>query len=158
MKQRSLFILTTLAAVSLVLSVACNREQPDENWLGTSTDPTATATASATHPGSPGGTALVPEVASGTTLIVVLGDGSIGVQDESIPPGPAILTVENRGTQLHNLFIEGEQINRAAGDPIAAGGSSTVDVMLRPGTYTLYCPVLDHRQKGEEKQITVSQP
>ncbi len=154
MKQRSLIL---LALFSLFLAIACRDEKPEETWLGTSTDTsgTATETASATAPGSPGGTAVVTDVDSGTTVLVVLEDGSIGVREQSIPPGPAVFTVENRGTQVHNLFIEGQGINRAAGDTIAQGQSATVDVMLKEGTYTLYCPVLDHREKGEQIQINV---
>jgi hypothetical protein len=66
-----------------------------------------------------------------------------------------MLTIENRGPGVHNLFIEGEGISRAAGDTIAANGSATIDVSLRPGTYTLYCPLSDHRQKGEQVRITI---
>jgi uncharacterized cupredoxin-like copper-binding protein len=150
MMQRSLIILCLLFTF-----IACRDEKPNETWLGTSTDTSATETASATAPGSPGGTAVVPDVATGTTVLVVLEDGSIAVREQSIPPGPAILTVENRGTQVHNLFIEGEGIDRAAGDTIAQGGTSNIDVMLKEGTYTFYCPVLDHREKGEQIQVTV---
>jgi uncharacterized cupredoxin-like copper-binding protein len=67
-----------------------------------------------------------------------------------------VLTVENRGTQVHNLFIEGEGINRAAGDTIDAGKSATVDVVFKPGTYTFYCPVLNHRESGEQTTVTIA--
>lgn len=151
MKQRSVFILI-LIAVSLVLIAACRDEAPEATVTGT------TETASATHPASPGGTAVVPSVDAGTTLVVVLENGSIGIQEQSIPPGVAVMTVENRGTEVHNLFVEGEQISRAAGDPIPAGGSTTFEVVLRPGKYLLYCPILDHRERGEYREITVAQP
>src|SRR5687768_15019829 len=127
MKQRSLIVIA-LVSLSLILFAACREETPaekKETWLGTSTDTSATAT----HPGSPGGAALVPDVAAGTTVLVLLEDNSIGVQGQTIPPGPAVLTIENRGSQIHNLFIEGEGINRAAGDTIAEGGSASVDVV-----------------------------
>lgn len=141
-----------LLASLLVLAIACgNRES--------ATDTAATldtaATDSATHPASPGGEALVPDVVSGTTVLVMLSDGSIAVREQSIPPGPAVLTVENRGTGVHNLFVEGEGISRAAGDNIAAGASASVDVNFKAGTYTMYCPVLDHREKGESVTVTV---
>lgn len=141
-----------LLASLLVLAIACgNRES--------ATDTAATldtaATDSATHPASPGGEALVPDVVSGTTVLVMLSDGSIAVREQSIPPGPAVLTVENRGTGVHNLYVEGEGISRAAGDNIAAGASASVDVNFKAGTYTMYCPVLDHREKGESVTVTV---
>jgi uncharacterized cupredoxin-like copper-binding protein len=143
-----------LLAVLLVISAACRNEHADPaDTAGTAVN--TSATESATHPASPGGEALVPDVVSGTTVLVMLSDGSIAVREQTIPPGPAILTVENRGTGVHNLFIEGEGISRAAGDNIAEGASGTVDVNFKAGSYTLYCPVLDHRQKGEQVQITI---
>jgi len=151
--------------------LAACRETPEEKketWLGTP-EPTATSTAaaigaetdtaSATHPASPGGTALVPDVAAGTTVLVMLNDNSIAVPTQSIPPGPAVLTVENRGSDVHNLFVEGPGVSRAAGDAIPEGRSSTVEVTFQPGTYTLYCPIGDHRTaQGEQVQVTIAAP
>lgn len=146
--------------ILIVTAVACSREKMtgSENEATTSADSAATATETATHPGSPGGTALVPDVAAGTSVLVVLEDNSLALPGQTIPPGPAVLTIENRGTTAHNLYVEGEGVNRAAGDNIAAGGSGTTDVVFKPGTYTFYCPVLDHRTKGEQATITIAAP
>lgn len=141
-----------LLAASLLLLPACREEKSDEPLL---VPQQQSATDSATHPASPGGAALVPDVSTGATVVVMLTEGSVAVREQTIPPGPAVLTVENRGKEVHNLYIEGEGINRAAGDTIAAGSSSVVDVNFKPGTYTLYCPVLNHREQGEQVQITI---
>ena len=156
MKQRILFALL----LTLLVAAACSRETTSTDTTATTPDTvnTATETASATHPASPGGTALVPDVAAGTSVLVVLEDNSLALPGQTIPAGPAVLTVENRGTGVHNLYIEGEGINRAAGDTIPAGGSATVDVLFKPGTYTFYCPVLNHRENGEQATITIAAP
>ena len=146
---------TTLLVASLVLFAACKPERAETDTAPALVPPQASATDSATHPASPGGAALVPDVTSGTTVLVMLTEGSIAVREQTIPPGPAILTVENRGKEVHNLFIEGEGISRAAGDTIVPGATQSVDVILKPGTYTLYCPVLNHRELGEQTEITV---
>lgn len=157
----------SLIAVLLFAVIACRQETAEEKkttWLGTpnpTDSATATAgdtaaTASATHPASPGGTALVPEVDAGTTILVMLNDNSIAVREQAIPPGPAVLTVENRGTEPHNLFVEGPGVSRAAGSPIAEKGSATVDVTFAAGTYVFYCPLSDHRQNGEEVRVTIA--
>jgi uncharacterized cupredoxin-like copper-binding protein len=158
--KRSLAIAFLL---TLLLTVACRKETPEEKntpWLGTTTDTSGTApdTASATHPGSPGGTAIVPDVTAGTTVLVMLNDNSIAVREQAIPPGPAVLTVENRGSDVHNLFIEGPGVSVAAGDAIDEGKSATTEVTFQPGTYTLYCPLGDHRTNGEQVQITIANP
>jgi uncharacterized cupredoxin-like copper-binding protein len=146
---------TALLISSLMVFAACKNNETATDTAASDTMAT-TETASATHPGSPGGTALVPEVVAGTTVLVLLQEGSIAVREQTIPPGPAVLTVENRGQEVHNLFIEGQGISRAAGDPIPEGQSATVDVNLQPGTYTLYCPIADHRTKGEQVQLTIN--
>lgn len=147
---------SALLAVSLVLLAACREEKADRDPA--LVPPVESATDSAAHPASPGGEALVPDVTAGATVLVMITEGSIAVREQTIPPGPAVLTVENRGKEVHNLFIEGEGISRAAGDTIAEGSSSTVDVNFKPGTYTLYCPVLNHREQGEQVQITIGGP
>lgn len=159
MTRRIVFaVLFTL--LTLLGSVACSREKMtgSVNETAAPTDTAGTASETATHPASPGGTALVPDVAAGTSVMVLLEDNSLAVRSQAIPAGTAVLTVENRGTGVHNLFIEGEGLNRAAGDNIAAGGSATVDVVFRPGTYTFYCPVLNHRENGEQATITIAAP
>jgi len=142
-----------LFASLLVLSLACAKTETATDTAATAGD--TAATESATHPASPGGEALVPDVVSGATVLVMISDGSIAVREQTIPPGPAVLTVENRGTGVHNLYIEGEGISRAAGDNIAQGGTATVDVNFKAGSYTLYCPVMDHRDKGERVSVTI---
>jgi uncharacterized cupredoxin-like copper-binding protein len=152
----------------LLAALACREETPEEKkttWLGTpnptetaGTAADTTAAATATHPASPGGTALVPEVESGTTVLVMLADNSIAVREQAIPPGPAVLTIENRGSEVHNLFVEGPGVSSAAGDTIPEGKSATLDVNFKPGTYMLYCPVANHREKGEQVTVTIAAP
>lgn len=135
-----------------IIAVAAGRSENDKDgsWLG------GTATQNdAKHPGSPGGTAVVPDVSAGTTVVVLLEDRRIAVRETAIPPGPAVFTVTNGGDQLHNLYIEGPGVKKAAGDPIAENGTRTVSEVLQPGTYTLHCPILDHREKGELTTFTV---
>lgn len=146
---------STLAVVLIVLFSACRREQPDTDTAGELMPQQQSATDSATHPASPGGTAVVPDVDVGATVLVMITEGSIAVREQTIPPGPAVLTIENRGKEVHNLFIEGEGISRAAGDTIAEGSSSTVDVVFKQGNYVLYCPVLNHREQGEQVTVTI---
>ena len=166
MKQRIVFAIL----LTLLVAAACSRETPPADGTDTgaaatgtpsvANDTTGTAgdTASGTHPASPGGTALVPDVAAGTSVMVLLEDNSLALPGQVIPPGPAVLTIENRGQNAHNLYIEGEGISRAAGDNIVAGGSAVVDVLFKPGTYTFYCPVLKHRENGEQATITIAAP
>ena len=140
----------------LVLSLAACRGENNDNTAVTDTTLT-TDTVTATHPASPGGTAIVPSTASGTTVQVTLADGRIAVQGaDAIPPGPAVLTVNNTGPGVHNLFVEGPGVNKAPDSgTIASGGMTTLDVTFQPGSYTLYCPVQNHREKGEAVTLVI---
>ena len=156
---------STVLSLLIVSLVACSKPaEPVANDTNAQGDLTATAaittdttgTVTGTHPASPGGTALVPSATGGTTVVVVIEDGSIAVQGQNIPPGPAVFTITNgSATNPHNLFVEGPSLSRAAGDMIPEKTSRSVDFPLQRGTYTLYCPVLDHRTRGEQATLTV---
>ena len=137
-------ILLTICTILIV--AACGREKQDnESWL----DPAASSTTTMPPP------ATMPEVAAGTTVLVTINDGHIATREASIPPGPAVLTVANAGKELHGLHVEGPNVQAALDEPIAAGGSGTIAVTFERGTYTFYCPVLDHREKGETLTVPI---
>ena len=164
MKQSSGFLSLILSTTLLVTAACGGGEKKETTWLGTpppdgttstETAGAATGTDTATHPGSPGGTAVVPDVAAGTTVLVMLETNSIAVREQSIPKGPAVITIENRSADAHALTIEGPGTS-VASDNIAAGQSGSLEVTFQPGTYTFYCSILDHRTKGEEVTVTIA--
>jgi uncharacterized cupredoxin-like copper-binding protein len=54
----------------------------------------------------------------------------------------------------HGIAIEGKGVDKD-GNVVQPGGTSTVTVALKPGTYTYYCPVPGHRKAGMEGTLTV---
>jgi plastocyanin len=70
---------------------------------------------------------------------------------------PAALTVSagaeleltNDGQALHNLTIEGTDVN----EDVEAGQSTTVSIDIDPGDYTMFCEY--HRTIGMEGTVTV---
>ena len=100
-------------------------------------------------------TATAPDVEAGMTILVTLNDGHIATQESSIPVGPAVLTVANAGQELHGLHVEGPGVKAALENPLDPNGSGTISVTFQDGEYVLYCPILDHREKGETLTITV---
>jgi plastocyanin len=66
--------------------------------------------------------------------------------------GPVTVEFTNDGEVAHALEIE--ELEEST-DTIDAGESTTLDVELEEGDYTIYCPVGDHRAQGMEGTLTV---
>jgi uncharacterized cupredoxin-like copper-binding protein len=65
------------------------------------------------------------------------------------------IVMANMSPLEHNVTIaSGTTVLGAT--PTFAGGTKTVTVKLKPGTYTFYCSVPGHRQAGMEGTLTVS--
>ncbi len=94
-----------------------------------------------------------PEVGAGT-VDVELSEYVIRMP-ESIQSGPTEFVVTNAGTEEHNFEIEGQGIEEELETNLQPGETGTLQVDLEPGTYTIYCPVNDHREHGMELTLTV---
>ena len=66
--------------------------------------------------------------------------------------GGATLVLANDGEFPHALAVEGGD---AATDTVDAGGSTELSLDLDPGSYTIFCPVGDHRDRGMEGTLVV---
>lgn len=123
-------------------------------------------------------------VAAAVAAIVALAIGGCGGDDEEQPPAPATgaeetvlvseteyeldpanptvsagtvaFEVSNDGEIEHNLEVEGPEGEVEFEENLSPGERGTLEVDLsEPGTYTWYCPVGDHRERGMEGEITV---
>ena len=69
--------------------------------------------------------------------------------------GAVRIVLRNEGDLAHNIHLErgGEDVG---GTPsFAPGGSKSVRLELRPGTYELLCTVGDHAELGMKGELTV---
>ena len=101
--------------------------------------------------GGPEGTA---EAESGTLSIPVGSGLSYKFADAEAPAGQ--LTIESLNDQPtdHNIAVDGNGVDEQ-GDVVSNGGTSTIDVDLKPGEYAFYCSVPGHREGGMEGKLTV---
>ena len=149
-----------LAAV-VVLLAACTRETPDVSQnspsQSTTMPPEQGAATQTTVPAS----ANNPETdepqsrptAASPTQEVHLIEYQIHLP-QSVPAGRVAFNVENGGKEKHAFEIEGNGVH--AETPVITSGSSTsLDVDLKPGTYTVYCPVDGHKDKGMKTSLVV---
>ena len=127
--------LTFALALTAILAMACPSKH---NEVAKPLGNPGTESADATNPASPGGTALVPETKAGETVLVTISDGTINVVNpDQVAPGPAVFTITNASQNVHNLFIDGPGVQKAAGNDMPAGAVANVNVDLQVGKYTL---------------------
>lgn len=74
---------------------------------------------------------------------------------QTLPAGKSSLLVVNSGKDNHGLVIEGNGVRFGTTEALTRGGSQSVDVDLKPGTYQVYCPVDGHKGKGMSRTLNV---
>lgn len=90
------------------------------------------------------------EATPGNAAPVVLSEFAID-GNLVVPPGAA-LDVVNEGSQVHNLYIEGDG-NTA---DLASGESEVLSLEgLDAGEYVVYCEIAGHREAGMETSMTI---
>ena len=115
------------------------------------------AASTSTSDSSPSSAAAAAGAAQGapTTVQVTAKEYQLSVSTTSFAPGRYTFQLVNGGTMTHGLEIDGPGVEDQKADLASPGGSSSITVTLKKGTYELYCPVPGHRQLGMETDITV---
>ena len=90
----------------------------------------------------------------GNTVNVTLSEYKIDMPS-TLTAGMTTFIVTNSGTKRHTLEIKGNSIDEKLKSALKQGESGTMQVELKPGTYTASCPVGDHEHKGMTLQIKV---
>lgn len=70
--------------------------------------------------------------------------------------GKVSIDFANASPVAHNVTIESSGGASVGATPTFQGGSKTVSLSLKPGTYKFYCSVPGHRQAGMEGTLTVN--
>jgi plastocyanin len=74
--------------------------------------------------------------------------------DISAAPGEITFELTNDGSAPHALEIEGSGVEESS-ETIDGGDSTSLAVDLDEGTYEIYCPVGDHKDRGMVGTLTV---
>ncbi len=83
-------------------------------------------------------------------------DGSLRFARSSLQAAPGRVAVEmtNPSSIPHAIGIRGPDVGES-GQTVASGGRSRVEAQLKPGRYTLFCPVAGHEQAGMKATLIV---
>ena len=74
----------------------------------------------------------------------------------SLSAGTTIVEQYNSGSDPHNLILERQGAVAFTFPSLDPGGDQRQTVNLTPGTWTLYCSLLDHKALGMQATLTVN--
>jgi plastocyanin len=132
-----------VAALALVVS-ACGGDDGEEE--ARPPPPPSPATTAPAPPPSGEGTVLENPADAG---------GELEFQKDSLtaPAGRITLVMFNPSSEVHNISVEGEDVDEKR-ELVGKGETSRVTVVLEPGEYTFYSSVPLHRDGGMEGTLT----
>ncbi|MGH7483084.1 MAG: hypothetical protein ACRELV_13090, partial [Longimicrobiales bacterium] len=90
------------------------------------------------------------DVAGEADVTATLTEWQITLSSESVAPGTVMFQVTNEGEYEHAFEVEGNG-EEFETDPIAPGSSATLTADLSPGTYEVYCPIVDEEHGSHEE-------
>ncbi|MGW7410268.1 cupredoxin domain-containing protein [Streptomyces sp. NPDC054833] len=134
------------------------------NWSGAAAGACAVALAAALsacgNSGSGGGTGATSSPAhnaeaGSTTVTVQLTEYHLALSSKTFKAGDYTFVAKNAGHIVHSLEIEGPGTEMRLPHGLQPGQSAQLKVMLKKGSYELYCPVDGHKDMGMKAEITV---
>jgi plastocyanin len=128
-----------LLVAAAVLLAACPGPRPED--------------AAENAPLRPAGTTAAPPAAPAVAEVQLL-EYEIRMAD-TLAAGPQRLRIANAGKERHSLAIEGPDVSAQLAGDLTGGDTHELSVTLKPGTYTVWCPVDTHRGKGMQRTLTV---
>ncbi len=162
------------AIVSAVALAACGSSNTAStaratNTAGSSTQAQSTPSAKSTSGGSSGAESTAttgspapassPAAGPATSLkLAADSNGELGYNTKQLTAkaGRVTITMTNMSPLEHNVTLaQGSKVLGAT--PTFQGGSKSLTLNLKPGTYSFYCSVPGHRAAGMEGTLTVTQ-
>lgn len=140
----------TLVAIALALGIsACG---------GSSGSSSSSKSAAATPPATSSSAASSSSPASSSLSIAADPSGALKFTKSSLTAKAGTVTISftNNSSLDHNLTVQQGTSGPVMGaTPTFAGGTKTLKLTLKAGTYTFYCSVPGHRAAGMQGTLTV---
>jgi uncharacterized cupredoxin-like copper-binding protein len=124
---------------------------------GCGSSSTTTSSSAAAPTTSSSATSSAPAPASGSLSLAANPEGQLKYETTSLTAkaGAVSIAFTNSSSLAHNLTIASSSGSVVGATPTFSGGSKTLSLNLKPGTYKFYCSVPGHRQAGMEGTLTV---
>jgi nitrite reductase (NO-forming) len=91
-------------------------------------------------------------IAAGQRVRVEMTEFKYTMGATEVPAGTVSFELVNAGAVEHSFIIEGTD---TTSEQIRPGQTVTVQTELKPGTYTVICDVVGHKEAGMTAQLTV---
>jgi plastocyanin len=117
----------------------------------------AAATTPATTPATTGGTAPSTGGAGTTLSLEASKEGQLKYDKTALSAKAGSVTIDfvNMAELGHNVTVESSSGTSEGATPTFSGGSKTLTLNLKAGTYKFFCSVPGHRMAGMEGTLTV---
>jgi len=150
------FSVIAISAVSLALGVAaCGGSSKSSSSAASSS---ASASPTTSTPAASSSTSAAPAGGASTISDAADPSGTLKFMKSSLTAKAGNVTVKftNASSLPHNFTIASSGGAVVGATPtFSGGGTKTVTVALKPGTYTFYCSVDGHRAAGMQGTLTV---
>jgi plastocyanin len=151
--KRSAFSISTLALATALLALAGCGGSSSGSSTAAQAPTTSSATSSTPTPAGESG-------ASGGSSKVSLQanpEGQLEYNTKSLTAKAGKVSVDftNSSSLPHDVTIESSSGQTVGATPTFSGGSKSLSLDLKAGTYKFYCSVPGHRQAGMEGTLTV---
>jgi uncharacterized cupredoxin-like copper-binding protein len=132
-------LLVAALTTGAIAAAACGGSSPSSSGSGSGS-------------GSSGGSSGASQ-----TVTFTENEFTITTASTTLKAGSYTFDVQNKGSFTHDLHIatpDGSEIG--ATSVIQPGGSATLQVTLKAGTYSIWCAVDSHRARGMQGTLTVT--
>jgi plastocyanin len=147
------------ALIGLLVLAGCGSSSSSTSSSASTPETTASAPAETTSSTSSSSAAAAPSSGGSASKLSLSanpeGQLSYNTKTLSAKAGAVAIDFTNASPVGHNVTIESSSGETVGATPTFQGGSKTVNLNLKPGTYKFFCSVPGHRQAGMEGTITV---
>jgi plastocyanin len=153
--RRSALSISTLVFVAALFALAgCGSSSSSSGSTSASTAASTPTTGSTTTTSTPAATS---GAASSSVSVEANKEGQLEYNTKSLTAkaGKVSIDFTNMSALMHNVTIESSSGAKLGATPTFSGGSKTLSLTLKPGTYKFFCSVPGHRQAGMEGTLTV---
>jgi plastocyanin len=153
--KRSKATISVLALAAVLLALAgCGSSSSSSSSTAASTPTETTPTTSSASTSTP-----APATSGGSSSVKLEAnpEGQLEYNTKALSAKAGKVSVDftNSSSLPHNVTIESSSGEKVGATPTFSGGSKSLAVNLKPGTYKFFCSVPGHRQAGMEGTLTV---